>query len=795
MCSGKKSMAVESAPKRAFRQYLEATIDRLEREMPSPADLQRSVMPTVVTRIMKMLRESPAPPPVANGVEDIFKTRKIRPGCTATWEEFRDALLEVRDFVLLPPPALAAEPVEAAPAAAVSESRTPARVEARPMAEASTGSAGAPQTLRPRFSAHGTEHLNFVSGHPLRGVSVTYLCTVLTQEVYAKGFTRDSKVYEIEPDVIRGKGVDVTCPRDNRPGAAYVDCLTEQDAALSTHMLSYTWGYTIGDICDSLLAYCEGRKLNPATTFFWICCLCINQHRVKEATARHEMVPFEQFKDEFGFRVQSIGRVVALMSPWKDPQYTKRVWCDFEMYTAASMGDDVCDISVTMPPREAEDMRKTLMQGGATIPELWEALQKVKIEDAQATVFEDKERIFRLIETGIGFHSLNSLVARCLQKWIVTACKEELQHQIEQQGETEEGKKDIAHLCAGVSYVLREVGHRNKAHSLMEEAIGWFRKAEIMNTKECAILMSHYGASQRYMGNLEGAFVAYKEALDVFKATGSLKSPEGAMLYKSLGAAERAAQNFVAAFDCYHDAEDIFEEIGMTHTTEYAMLFNSRGALYRQMGEPKKALDDFEKALGVLDSINALHTPAGTILMNSIALVKRQNRNKRGALAAYETALQIMERIGTIETESGERVLSTIGGLRRTMKDFDGAVTALRVAVRIRVKMETLHTEDGIRLQQRLEETELLLAAPTASCGHLKSGDATDSKGSAKGSRSDSSWRDAAGKGNGIDSTIRGTRTWSKGSGKDAGKEGGARRFSGSWSSGSQKVVRQSVWD
>lgn len=92
-------------------------------------------------------------------------------------------------------------------------------------------------------------------GHRLRGVSVHFLATTFIDEVLAAGLERDAKVYDIEPVVIRPKGHGKQCPRDMQDGAAYIDCLDENDAGIATHMLSYTWGYMVGDIADSLMLF------------------------------------------------------------------------------------------------------------------------------------------------------------------------------------------------------------------------------------------------------------------------------------------------------------------------------------------------------------------------------------------------------------------------------------------------------------------------------------------------------------------------------------------------------------
>ena len=54
----------------------------------------------------------------------------------------------------------------------------------------------------------------------------------------------------------------------------------------ATIMLSYTWGYPFGMIGSALMAYCAKHRLDPRTTHVWICCMCINQHRVAGGQSR-----------------------------------------------------------------------------------------------------------------------------------------------------------------------------------------------------------------------------------------------------------------------------------------------------------------------------------------------------------------------------------------------------------------------------------------------------------------------------------------------------------------------------
>ena len=146
----------------------------------------------------------------------------------------------------------------------------------------------------------------------------------LMNEIKNKPKSEDTTIYEIENlrdlnknGIIREKGKDTICPIDGEKGAAYVHILQGVDhVGPVSIMLSYTWGYKIGDIVDVLTNYCETNGLNRKEVYVWICCLCVNQHRVVESMKRREDIPFDEFRKVFHGRVTSIGHVIAMMSPW-----------------------------------------------------------------------------------------------------------------------------------------------------------------------------------------------------------------------------------------------------------------------------------------------------------------------------------------------------------------------------------------------------------------------------------------------------------------------------------------------
>ena len=177
--------------------------------------------------------------------------------------------------------------------------------------------------------------ISFADNPQFLGVSVYHLSEHFIQNVSSTpGLTKASKFHEIEDldketGFVRQKGESVICPLDGRMGAAYVHCLQGADhVGMATHMLSWTWVYSVTEVVDTLAGYCETNKIDPKRTYVWMCCLCLNQHRIVEGNNNSGIgsISSVDFGTEFQIRVIGIGRVLVMMRPWGDPSNLKRIW-------------------------------------------------------------------------------------------------------------------------------------------------------------------------------------------------------------------------------------------------------------------------------------------------------------------------------------------------------------------------------------------------------------------------------------------------------------------------------------
>ena len=116
------------------------------------------------------------------------------------------------------------------------------------------------------------------------GPSVAYLCSNEFQ-VLARSrtglddpsFLQMKAPFWLESHPIGG---DVLCPRDGKLGCAFVDTLPAHHRGNCTHFLSWVWGYKLSTVQDSLQEWIVRNRLDPTSTFLYMCFFNNNQFRI-----------------------------------------------------------------------------------------------------------------------------------------------------------------------------------------------------------------------------------------------------------------------------------------------------------------------------------------------------------------------------------------------------------------------------------------------------------------------------------------------------------------------------------
>ena len=500
------------------------------------------------------------------------------------------------------------------------------------------------------------------------------------------------------------------CPRDSRPGAAYVDCLSTPDAGHSTVMLSYTWSYKLRDIADALTQFCTANQLDPAQTFVWMCCVCINQHRVVEMQAAGRQITFSQFEHEFGSRVAGIGQLVAMMSPWHRPLYISRCWCLFELFTALHVVEH-CTVHITMPSEQAAEMQQALLSGN--INKMWKALTSLRSADAQAYSKSDQENIMHAIERGPGFTHLDHQLSKHLKEWIMTSCQV---HWDLQSSAVNSPTEQLAELASGFGLLLRTSGALAQAQTVLCQAKKIRLETNTLQTQDGAKLLKLYGSVLGQQGDIDAELNEWAEACNIHNKLGTLcSSLDGALLLRGIADVNRQKGNLTQAFNVAKQAKQAMANINaLEATADGAKVFRTIGNIQRDFGNLEEALASYDQSKSVRKACETYATPDGAQLQMDIAAVQMRQGNVQAAMVMLVEAKELREQTDTVRTPSGALLLKTMGDAKELLEDHHGALELYNMAKEIYIEVGALMTLNGERLLDRIRELKAVVCTKQA---------------------------------------------------------------------------------
>jgi len=531
-----------------------------------------------------------------------------------------------------------------------------------------------------------------------RSISVSFLSTTFADEIIAAGFSEETPIKVLEPSVIRPKGQDLICPRDGRLGTAYVDAIHgPANVGMATHMLSYTWGYSmLGDVIPSLLQYCEDVGLDPTLVYPWMCCLCVNQHRVKERERQGHSVPFAEFQATFLDRVETIGHLLALMSPWECPVYLTRVWCVGEMYTALKAGST---ITVLMPPGQRLSFIRAMQAPSQTPSNLkvYQALTQVDVEKAEASVAEDSRRILQMIRgpEGPGVKKFNMDVQSFLKRWYVDTLEEQSRKLL---SDPKWSSPERADFCANTGMMLYDNGHYSRAIELMKDAMIILAPIGEPDTPSGARIMAEIAVLEMKQGNFKSSVGAFERSKELYLQTGTFDSEAGAMLCDNRGSLLRKMGNLDGAMEALLQGYTLRKDLNILDTFSGARLIGNIGYVNELQGEWDTARRMYEDAMAIHMQKDTLKTPSGALLLTSIGSLKERGGDLEDACKMYENAKEIRLQTGTLKTPAAALLLADIGSLKARIGDLDSAWESYTLAREVRTETGVLDTPDGKKL-------------------------------------------------------------------------------------------------
>ena len=192
---------------------------------------------------------------------------------------------------------------------------------------------------------------------------------------------------------------------------AYTSILWEHSPQLlsaATCFISHAWSRPFNEILDAVYQYEEKHP----NTYYWFDLFINNQHK---ATS----FPFQWWCTTFGESIQSINKMMLVLSPWDKPVSLTRAWCLFEIYTSIAKN---VTMNIMFPKSQLEPFKEALK---TECDPIISSLQHLDLQKADAKNPEDKDQIFKVVEETVrgGFDMLNERIKDHMRHWYLGECQ------------------------------------------------------------------------------------------------------------------------------------------------------------------------------------------------------------------------------------------------------------------------------------------------------------------------------------------------------------------------------------
>jgi tetratricopeptide (TPR) repeat protein len=514
----------------------------------------------------------------------------------------------------------------------------------------------------------GVQLQQLENGSYVGGVSLKYIMEL----------SKQLKPHATMTDFVR----DIIKPATLTNQESYLQLLAreqpDQVKPTADHFTSYVWSY---EVVDELLASLQYTLLDKTKTdedvFIWLDAFCVNQHMKSTA-----LTP-EQLQQTFGESLKAIGSVVMVLVNWRDPSYSKRIWCVFEAFITKKCKSKVI---LAMSEEEEKSLVKAMIGHEIHYYYLQKLFSSVDVETAKAQEPADEQAILQIIRK-FGVSDVNAVILGNLKQWMVQGGDIALKS-------VGEDSEEAGNVCVARYYMYDSLGEFNDALEWAARGLNIFIKVYGPEHQKVATAYGNIAASLKILGRLDEALVANDKALairmklwgkdhpntissrswkaGILEAQGKLEEAlvinsevlesrkrvlgedhidtVGAMSHK--GNCLRKLQQFDEALPLFNQAITITKRtLGENHPNLAGCLENKALCL-KGMGRPEEALPMYDQVMGIKTKVyGANHPKVAKSLMNKAGCLDSLKRYNE-ALVLYDQCLTI--RIKTYGNEHAE---------------------------------------------------------------------------------------------------------------------------------------------
>ena len=186
--------------------------------------------------------------------------------------------------------------------------------------------------------------------------------------------------------------------------------------------------------------------------------------------------PEGYFFHAFRNAIISISRTVVVASPLQNPIIFTRAWCIWEIY--CTLQDENAELVVTFPPSERIEFKNMLRNN---FNQLINVLTNVNVENSDAFVSEDREKIHEIVKTKCkgGFQGVNGVICKGIRCWLSkvgTNFVEEEEKRLRKDGDLFDGEEYVPSeatlvLMNQLGRMLHNQGEMKRAEFMLRRSL------------------------------------------------------------------------------------------------------------------------------------------------------------------------------------------------------------------------------------------------------------------------------------------------------------------------------------
>jgi tetratricopeptide (TPR) repeat protein len=210
-------------------------------------------------------------------------------------------------------------------------------------------------------------------------------------------------------------------PRTKSSGLSFCKLLARDQPGLvkpANIFISHAWSDRFLEVVDAILHFFQGYDKDgkkEEDVVVWFDLFSNNQN--KNHVINRD---FTWWCNDFKSAIEAFHHTVMIVTNWKDPLPLKRAWCLFEIYCTAITNSS---FDIAMSSNQQVSFLAE-MKDGKSNETLNDMFSNINVLKSQSSVQEDRERIFDVIKTSIGFDKINKTILEKMRNWITIAAEE-----------------------------------------------------------------------------------------------------------------------------------------------------------------------------------------------------------------------------------------------------------------------------------------------------------------------------------------------------------------------------------